>query len=74
MGNNLRPLNWSNKLQEWIIFSLKERFYLNKTDVDITNKLKKDIIDINMKKNQATNKFKIFFDVIKSKIQFNKFD
>ena len=74
LGNNLRPLNWSNKLQEWIIFSLKERFYLNKTDVDITNKLKKDIIDINMKKNQPTNKFKIFFDVIKSKIQFNKFD
>ena len=73
-GNNLRPLNWSNKLKEWILFSLKERFYLNKTDVDITNKLKKDIIDINMKKNQPTNKFKIFFDVIKSKIQFNKFD
>ena len=73
-NDSLRPLNWSNRIKEWILFSLKERFFLNKTDVDITNKLKKDIIEINMKKNQSISKFKIFFDTIKSKIQKNKFD
>ena len=73
-SNGLRPLNWSNKLKDWIIYSLQERFYLNKTDLDITNKLKKDINDINMKKNHSTSKFKMLFDTIKSKIHKKKFD
>ena len=73
-NNSLRPLNWSNKSKDWIIYSLQERFFLNKTDLDISNKLKKDISEINMKKNQSINKFKFFFDSIKGKIQGKKFD
>ena len=73
-NNSLRPLNWSNKLKDWIIYSLQERFYLNKTDTDISNKLKKDINEINIKKNQKISKFKFFIDAIKGKTQRNKFD
>ena len=73
-SNGVRPLNWSNKLKDWIIYSLQERFFWNKTDIDITNKLKKDISEINMKKNNTTSKFKFFIDSVKAKIHRKKFD
>jgi hypothetical protein len=72
-SDSVRPLNWSNKLNDWVIYSLQERFLWNKTDNDINNKLKKDINDINMKKNQTIGKFKFFIDTFKKKIQKNKF-
>ena len=73
-NNSLRPLNWSNKIKDWIIYSLEERFFLNKTDIDITNRLKKDISEINMKKTHNISKFKFLIDKVKSKIKKNKFD
>ena len=72
-SDSVRPLNWSNKVKDWVVYSLKERFFWNKTDNDINNKLKKDINDINMKKNQTISKFKVFFDGFRGKIQKNKF-
>jgi len=72
-ADSIRSLNWSNKVKDWIIYSLQERFFWNKTDNDINNKLKKDINDINMKKNQTISKFKIFIDSFRGKIQKNKF-
>ena len=70
-----RPLNWSNKLKDWVIYSLQERFFLNKTDNELTNTLKNDIYDINTpKNNNNTNKFKYLFDSILSKFQRNKFN
>ena len=70
-----RPLNWSNKLKDWVIYSLQERFFLNKTDNELTNTLKNDIYDINTPKiNNNTNKFKYLFDSILSKFQRNKFN
>jgi len=73
-SDSVRPLNWSNKVKDWIIFSLQERFFWNKTDNDINNKLKRDINDINMKKSQTTiGKFKFFIDNFRGKIQKNKF-
>ena len=73
-NNGIRPLNWSNKFKDWIIYSLQERFFWNKTDVEITNKLKKDISEINMKKNNSISKFKFFIDSVKAKIHRKKFD
>ena len=71
-----RPLNWSNKLKDWVLYSLQQRFFLNKTDNELTNTLKKDIYDINTPKNNNNNisKFKYFFDSILSKFQGNKFN
>ena len=69
-----RPLNWSNKLKDWVLYSLQERFYLNKTDNDITNALKKDIYDINLTKNKNVSKFKILFDSIKGKFHKSIFN
>ena len=39
----IRPLNWNNRSKDWIIYSMEERFFMNKTDNDISYKLKKDI-------------------------------
>ena len=71
-----RPSNWSNKLKDWVLYSLQERFFLNKTDNELTNTIKKDIYDINTPKNNNNNisKFKYFFDSILSKFQGNKFN
>ena len=69
-----RPLNWSNKLKDWVIYSLQERFFLNKTDNDITNTLKKDIYEINKTQNKNISKFKYFFDSIKGKFHKNIFN
>ena len=71
-----RPSNWSNKLKDWVLYSLQERFFLNKTDTELTNTLKKDIYDINTPKNNNNNisKFRYFFDSILSKFQGNKFN
>ena len=69
-----RPLNWSNKLKDWVLYSLQERFFLNKTDNDITNTLKKDIYDINLAKNKNVSKFKILFDSIKGKFHKSIFN
>ena len=69
-----RPLNWSNKLKDWVLYSLQERFFLNKTDNDITNTVKKDIYDINLTKNKNVSKFKILFDAIKGKLHKNIFN
>jgi hypothetical protein len=71
--DSVRPLNWSNKAKDFVLYSLQERFFWNKTDNDINNKLKKDINDINIKKNQPLNKFKFFIDTFRGKIQKNKF-
>jgi len=62
-----RPSNWSNKLKDWVVYSLQERFFVNKTDNDITNTIKKDIYDINMEKNKNVSKLKFLFDSIKGK-------
>ena len=71
-----RPSNWSNKLKDWVLYSLQERFFLNKTDNELTNTIKKDIYDINTPKNNNNNisKFRYFFDSILSKFQGNKFN
>ena len=70
-----RPLNWSNKLKDWVLYSLQERFFLNKTDTELTNTLKKDIYDINTKKeNNNISKVKYFFNSFLSKFQGNKFN
>jgi hypothetical protein len=71
-----RPSNWSNKLKDWVLYSLQERFFLNKTDNELTNTIKKDIYDINTPKNNTNNisKFRYFFDSILSKFQGNKFN
>ena len=69
-----RPLNWSNKLKEWVLYSLQERFFLNKTDNDISSSLKRDIYDINKNQNKNNSKFKFLFDAIKGKLYKNKFD
>lgn len=72
-SDSVRPLNWSNKVKDWVVYSLQERFFWNKTDNDINNKLKKDINDISMKKNQTISKFKYFIDTFKGKIHKKKF-
>ena len=69
-----RPSNWSNKLKDWVIYSLQERFFVNKTDNDITNTIKKDIYDINMEKNKNVSKLKFLFDSIKGKFLKKKFN
>ena len=69
-----RPLNWCNKFKDWVIYSLQERFFLNKTDNDITNTLKKDIYEINKIQNKNISKFKYFFDSIKGKFHKNIFN
>ena len=69
-----RPSNWSNKLKDWVIYSLQERFFVNKTDNDITNTIKKDIYDINMEKNKNVSKLKFLFDSIKGKLLKKKFN
>ena len=69
-----RPSNWSNKLKDWVIYSLRERFFVNKTDNDITNTIKKDIYDINMEKNKNVSKLKFLFDSIKGKLLKKKFN
>ena len=69
-----RPSNWSNKLKDWVVYSLQERFFVNKTDNDITNTIKKDIYDINMEKNKNVSKLKFLFDSIKGKFLKKKFN
>ena len=69
-----RPSNWSNKLKDWVVYSLQERFFVNKTDNDITNTIKKDIYDINMEKNKNVTKLKFLFDSIKGKFLKKKFN
>ena len=69
-----RPSNWSNKLKDWVVYSLQERFFVNKTDNDITNTIKKDIYDINMEKNKNVSKLKFLFDSIKGKLLKKKFN
>ena len=69
-----RPSNWSNKLKDWVVYSLQERFFVNNTDNDITNKNKKDIYDINMEKNKNVSKLKFLFDSIKGKFLKKKFN
>ena len=69
-----RPSNWSNKLKDWVVYSLQERFFVNKTDNDITNTIKKDIYDINMEKNKNVSKLKFLFDLIKGKFLKKKFN
>ena len=76
-NNGVRPLNWSNNTKDKIIYSLQERFFLNKTDLDITTKLKKDINEINIKKNNnnnINNKVMFIIDSIKGKIKGKKFE
>ena len=69
-----RPSNWSNKLKDWVVYSLQERFFVNKTDNDITNTIKKDIYDINMEKNKNVSKLKFLFDSIKGKFLKKNFN
>ena len=72
--NGIRPSNWSNKLKDWVLYSLQERFFLNKTDEDITSTFKKNIYGINVNKSSNISKFKFLFDTIKSKIYKNEFN
>ncbi len=72
--NGIRPANWSNKLKDWVLYSLQERFFLNKTDEDITNTFKKNIYGINVNNSSKISKFKFLFDTIKSKIYKNEFN
>ena len=72
--NGIRPSNWSNKLKDWVLYSLQERFFLNKTDEDITSTFKKNIYGINVNKSNNISKFKFLFDTIKSKIYKNEFN
>ena len=69
-----RPLNWCNKFKDWVIYSLQERFFLNKTDKDINNSLKNDIYEINKTKYSNFSKFKYLFDSIRGKFHRNKFN
>ena len=69
-----RPLNWSNKLKDWVLYAIQERFFLNKTDNDIANTLKKDIYDINRTQNKSSSKIKYLFDTIRDKFHKNKFN
>ena len=69
-----RPLNWCNKFKDWVIYSLQERFFLNKTDKDIYNSLKNDIYEINKTKNSSFSKFRYIFDSLRGKFHRNKFN
>ena len=69
-----RPLNWCNKFKDWVIYSLQERFFLNKTDKDINNSLKNDIYEINKTKNSSFSKFMNIFDSLRGKFHRNKFN
>ena len=69
-----RPLNWSNKFKDWVLYSLQERFFLNKTDNDITNNLKKDIYEINKSQGKNAGKLKYLFDTLRGKLHKNKFN
>ena len=69
-----RPLNWCNKFKDWVIYSLQERFFLNKTDKDINNSLKNDIYEINKTKNGSFSKFMNIFDNLRGKFHRNKFN
>ena len=69
-----RPLNWCNKFKDWVIYSLQERFFLNKTDKDINNSLKNDIYEINKTKYSNFSKFKYLFDSLRGKFHRNKFN
>ena len=70
-NDEIRPLNWSNRSKDWIIYSMEERFFMNKTDNDISYKLKKDINEIHS--NNNVNKFKIFFNSFKKNFIHSKF-